>query len=123
MTQGEAWSDFLGYSGTAVVLAAYLPQIIHLLKEHCSAGISVRAYSLWLLSSMLFLVYAAMIQDMVFILVQVVNLIAMSVIVFLAVRFRSQLCSKHLMTHLEHAGEEATQAAANVLRAPRPPTS
>lgn len=40
--------DSFGYAGTAVMIGAYVPQIWHLHREHCSAGISVRAYALWI---------------------------------------------------------------------------
>ncbi len=86
----------LGFVGTGVVAGAYVPQIWHLVKEHCSAGISIRAYFLWFLASVLFLVHAAMIKDIVFILVQVVNLLAIAAVVFYAKRYEKQLCLLHL---------------------------
>jgi PQ loop repeat len=36
-------SQLLGLAGTGIVAAAYIPQIRHLIKEHCSAGISMIA--------------------------------------------------------------------------------
>jgi len=33
-------SQVLGFLGTGLVAMAYIPQIRHLIKEHCSAGIS-----------------------------------------------------------------------------------
>ena len=36
----EQISLIAGFIGTAVVLIAYLPQIIHLIHEHCMVGIS-----------------------------------------------------------------------------------
>jgi len=88
--------QILGFVGTGVVAGAYVPQIWHLVKEHCSAGISIRAYFLWFLASVLFLVHAAMIKDIVFILVQVVNLLAIAAVVFYAKRYEKQLCLLHL---------------------------
>ena len=70
--------DSLGYAGTAVMIAAYAPQIWHLYRERCSAGISVRAYALWIGGSLLFLGHATIIEDPVFTLVQVVNVLALS---------------------------------------------
>jgi hypothetical protein len=46
----------IGDVGTGIVIGAYVPQIWHLWSEHCSAGISERAYALWVLSSALFTV-------------------------------------------------------------------
>jgi uncharacterized protein with PQ loop repeat len=80
-----------GIRRTGVVAGAYVPQIWHLVKAHCSAGISIRAYFLWFLASLLFLVHAAMIKDIVFVLVQVVNLLAIAAVVFHAKRYQMQI--------------------------------
>jgi uncharacterized protein with PQ loop repeat len=45
--------DVIGLTGAAIAGYAYLPQIIHLIKERCSAGISRTAFALWFLSSVL----------------------------------------------------------------------
>ncbi|MGH8733867.1 MAG: PQ-loop domain-containing transporter, partial [Burkholderiales bacterium] len=42
--------SMIGYIGTGIVIGAYAPQISHLWTEHCSAGISERAYALWALA-------------------------------------------------------------------------
>jgi uncharacterized protein with PQ loop repeat len=44
----------IGYIGTGLVVGAYAPQISHLWTEHCSAGISERAYAIWALAAALF---------------------------------------------------------------------
>ena len=77
------------------MIAAYAPQIWHLYREHCSAGISVRANALWIGGSLLFLGHAMIIEDPVFMLVQVVNVLALSSIVVLARRYSGQLCELH----------------------------
>jgi len=89
-------SQIMGFSGTGIVAVAYIPQIRHLIKEHCSAGISIRAYGLWFLASVLFLVHASMIKDIVFVFVQVVNFAAISTIVIYCKRFENQMCLTHL---------------------------
>jgi len=33
-------SQIFGFLGTALVVVGYIPQIHHLMREHCSAGIS-----------------------------------------------------------------------------------
>src|SRR5689334_15104475 len=86
---------FIGYVGTGIVVGAYVPQIRHLWSEHCSAGISERAYALWVLSSALFLGHSIMIDDMVFMVTQLVNVVALVVILVLARRFRNQICAAH----------------------------
>jgi uncharacterized protein with PQ loop repeat len=90
------FSKIMGFSGTGIVAVAYIPQIRHLLKEHCSAGISVRAYSLWFLAAVLFLVHAARIKDVAFVFVQVVNLAAICAIVIYCKRYENQMCLTHL---------------------------
>jgi uncharacterized protein with PQ loop repeat len=85
----------IGYIGTGVVIGAYAPQIWHLWTEHCSAGISERAYALWVLASALFLGHSITIGDAVFMVTQLVNLIALAIILVLARRFRNQICAEH----------------------------
>lgn len=89
-------AEILGFAGTGVVAVAYVPQIIHLHKEHCSAGISLKAYSLWCVSSALFLIHAVMIRDTVFIVVQLINLVAIAVITILVKRYGRHVCLRHL---------------------------
>lgn len=80
--------DSLGYAATAVTIAAYAPQIWHLYRERCSAGICVRAYALWIGASLLFLAHAWNIGDAVFLLLQVVNVLALSIIITLSRRYK-----------------------------------
>ncbi|MGQ0592120.1 MAG: PQ-loop repeat-containing protein [Gammaproteobacteria bacterium] len=46
---------WFGYVGTALVIVAYLPQITHLIREKCSAGISFGAYAIWVVAAVLLL--------------------------------------------------------------------
>jgi uncharacterized protein with PQ loop repeat len=85
----------IGYIGTALVVGAYAPQISHLWTEHCSAGISERAYAIWVLASALFLAHSIAIGDPVFMVTQLVNLVALAIILVLARRFRDQICAAH----------------------------
>jgi uncharacterized protein with PQ loop repeat len=85
----------IGYIGTGLVIGAYAPQIWHLWTEHCSAGISERAYALWVLSSALFFGHSITIGDTVFMVTQLVNMIALAIILVLARRFRNQICAEH----------------------------
>lgn len=45
--------ELLGVLGIAISMLAYLPQVIHLAREHCSAGVSGQAWGMWLVSSLL----------------------------------------------------------------------
>jgi hypothetical protein len=87
--------SMIGYIGTGLVISAYAPQISHLRTEHCSAGISERAYALWALAAAVFLGHSFMIGDAVFMVTQLVNLVAMAIILVLARRFRNQICAAH----------------------------
>ena len=89
-------SQLVGLSGTALVIAGYVPQIHHLVKERCTVGLSPPAFAVWSLASLLFLIHAAMIRDVVFVGVQVVNLVAGSVIVAFCKKFDGQVCPYHL---------------------------
>jgi uncharacterized protein with PQ loop repeat len=85
----------IGYAGTGLVIGAYVPQIWHLWTEHCSAGISERAYGLWALASALFLGHSIIIGDAVFMVTQLVNVVAVAIILVLVRRFRKQICAEH----------------------------
>ena len=85
----------LGVVGTGLVIVGYIPQIVHLIKERCTAGISVAAFSLWCTASLLFLIHAAVIRDGVFIGVQTVNLVAGGLIVVFCRRYEGQVCPFH----------------------------
>ena len=87
--------SMIGYVGTALVIGAYAPQISHLWTEHCSAGISERAYAIWVLASALFLGHSIVIGDTVFMVTQLVNLVALAIILVLVRRFRNQICAAH----------------------------
>jgi uncharacterized protein with PQ loop repeat len=88
-------SQILGFVGTALVIGGYIPQIVHLVKERCTAGISIPAFSLWCVASLLFLLHAAVIQDTVFVGVQCVNLVAGGLIVGFCTRYKGQVCAFH----------------------------
>ena len=74
-------TQILGFVATGLVIVGYIPQIVHLIKERCTAGISISAFSLWCTASLLFLIHAAMIGDAVFVGAQTVNLVAGGLIV------------------------------------------
>ena len=85
---------FLGYIGTFIIVVGYLPQIIHLIKEKCAWGISQRSWILWLIGGIFLLAYSMSKQDMVFSLVQTVQIVAISLTIFYA-RRSTQTCPYH----------------------------
>jgi len=72
-----------------------VPQIVHLIRERRTAGISVLAFSVWCLASLLFLIHASIIGDAVFISLQAVNFVAGGVIVWLSNRYEGEGCPFH----------------------------
>lgn len=91
----------LGLVGALISGIAYLPQIIHLFKEQCSAGISRNAYTLWVASSVLITLSAIYIQAIVFIVLGVVQILATAIILILSTKYRGQVC----LFHLAHSEE------------------
>jgi lipid-A-disaccharide synthase-like uncharacterized protein len=87
--------EMLGVAGIAISMLAYVPQVVHLGREHCSAGVSRRAWAMWLLSSVLIGTLAVYRQDPVFILLQVSTLTSAAVILFLAHKYRGLVCAFH----------------------------
>ena len=88
-------SQLVGFIGTGLIVVGYVPQIGHLINEHCSAGISIKAYAFWCSASLLFLVHASMIGDLVFVCVQSVNLAASGVILVFTRRYDGLVCPTH----------------------------
>jgi lipid-A-disaccharide synthase-like uncharacterized protein len=87
--------ELLGLAGIALSMLAYLPQVVHLAREHCSAGVSRRAWAMWLVSSLTIGALALYRRDLVFILLQLSTLISAAVILFLAGRYRGMVCEAH----------------------------
>jgi uncharacterized protein with PQ loop repeat len=89
-------SEALGFAGTGLVIAGYIPQILHLIKERCTAGLSMPAFAIWCSASLLFLVHATMIRDVVFVGVQIVNMAAGILIVAYCRKYEGHVCPRHL---------------------------
>jgi hypothetical protein len=88
-------SQILGFLGTVTVAIGYLPQIRHLVREHCSAGVSIVAWQVWLLATFLIFSHAFEVFDLVFITLQVVHIIAIISIISLARRYQGLRCAFH----------------------------
>ena len=88
-------TSWVGFIGTVIVVIAYMPQIIHLVRAQCSAGISLKAYALWLVSSLLLLGHAFNLNDAVFIALQSYQLGATMTIVVFAWKYQNCTCELH----------------------------
>jgi lipid-A-disaccharide synthase-like uncharacterized protein len=95
--------ELVGVTGIVLSVLAYLPQVIHLARQHCSAGVSGRAWSMWLASSVMVGALALHRDDPVFILLQVSTLLSAAVIVVLVHRYRGMMCATHALAAREAA--------------------
>lgn len=89
--------EIIGWAGTALVIAAYFPQIRHLYVEKCAWGISLATWWIWLVSSALLLTYAALDGSTMFVLVQAINMLAIAATIVLAKRSEN-VCPYHQQT-------------------------
>ena len=87
--------ETLGMLGIGLSVVAYVPQVSHLSREHCSAGISPRAWAMWLASSLLVGSLAVYRRDYVFISLAITSLLSSTVILLLARRYQGMACSTH----------------------------
>jgi lipid-A-disaccharide synthase-like uncharacterized protein len=87
--------EILGTAGIVISMLAYVPQVVHLGREHCSAGVSRRAWAMWVASSLLIGALALHRRDPVFIMLQVSTLASAAIILFLAYRYRGMACAFH----------------------------
>jgi len=98
-------TEIAGFAGAGLAGAAYVPQISHLVRARCSAGISRLAFAVWLLSSLLTTTRAVAIGAGVFIMLGGTQIVATALIIFYAARYKDTLCPVHL------PGERAAGAA------------
>jgi uncharacterized protein with PQ loop repeat len=97
--------EIVGWIGTVLVVVAYFPQIRHLYVERCAWGISLATWWIWLGSSSLLLVYAFYGGNMMFVLVQMINLLAIGATIILA-RRSNNICPYHTEKTIEADGRE-----------------
>jgi uncharacterized protein with PQ loop repeat len=89
-------TEIAGFVGAGLAGAAYVPQISHLIKARCSAGISRLAFEVWLLASVLVTARAVAIDAGVFIVLGGIQIVATTVIVVYAARYKDTPCPIHL---------------------------
>jgi len=97
-------SEIAGFAGAGLAGAAYVPQISHLIRARCSAGISRLAFEVWLLASVLVTARAIVIHVGVFIALGGIQIVATALIMLLATRYQKTPCPVHLP---HHAGGQA----------------
>lgn len=98
-------TEIAGFIGVGLAGAAYVPQVWHLVREHCSAGISRFAFGAWLVASLLVTTRAMAIRAGVFIVLGSVQIVATTVILFCATKYASSYCARHLPRDLDLEAE------------------
>jgi PQ loop repeat protein len=89
-------TEIAGFAGAGLAGAAYVPQISHLIRARCSAGISRLAFVAWLLASLLTTARAIAIHAGVFIALGGIQIVAAALIMRYATRYKNMPCSVHL---------------------------
>ena len=89
-------TQIAGFAGAGLAGAAYVPQISHLARARCSAGISRLAFEVWLLASVLTTVRAIAIHASVFIVLGGIQIVATALITLCAIRYKDTPCPVHL---------------------------
>lgn len=100
-------SEIAGFIGVGLAGVAYIPQIWHLVREHCAAGISRFAFSLWLGATILVTTNAIAGGATVFIVLGGVQLTATALILLYATKYRSTYCASHVPVDVSVAAEPA----------------
>ncbi len=88
-------AEVAGFIGVGLAGAAYLPQIWHLVREHCSAGISRFAFGVWLVASLLVTTHAIATRAGVFIVLGSVQILATTTILLCATKYARSPCAVH----------------------------
>jgi PQ loop repeat len=88
-------TEIAGFAGAGLAGAAYVPQISHLVRARCSAGISRLAFTAWLLASVLTTARAIAIGAAVFITLGGIQIVATTLIVLCAARYQGTPCPRH----------------------------
>jgi len=89
-------TEIAGFVGAGLAGAAYVPQISHLIRARCSAGISRLAFEIWLLASFLTTARAIAIHAGVFIVLGGTQIVATTLIMFYAARYKDTSCPIHV---------------------------
>lgn len=87
--------EFLAFLGTILIAFAYIPQIAHLIRKHCAYGISVSAWFIWLIATILILPHAIFSGDPVFTVLIFIHIIAISFIATFAYFHQDKVCKNH----------------------------
>lgn len=99
-------TEIAGFIGVGLAGAAYVPQIWHLVRVHCSAGISRFAFCLWLGATLLVTTNAVATGATVFIVLGGVQIVATALILLYTTKYRSTYCAGHMPVDLGAGTEQ-----------------
>ena len=85
-------TEIIGSIGAILIFLAYIPQITHIHREHCSGGISKNSWLIWLVASAFLLTHAVAINDIIFIMLQVVNITSVIIILAMIQFYEARVC-------------------------------
>ena len=88
-------TEVAGFAGAGLAGAAYVPQISHMARARCSAGISQLAFEAWLLASVLTTASAVAIGAAVFVVLGGIQIVATTLITLYAARYKDTPCPSH----------------------------
>jgi len=91
-----AITEIAGFAGAGLAGAAYVPQISHLVRARCSAGLSRLAFAAWLLASVLTTARAVATHAGVFIALGGIQVVATALIMACAARYKDTPCPIHV---------------------------
>jgi uncharacterized protein with PQ loop repeat len=114
-------TEMVGFIGVGLAGIAYLPQITHLIKQHCSAGISRLAFGMWLVSSLLVTAHAVATHAEVFVVLGAVQLVSTAIILVFGTRYHGSFCPLHRPCPpdaAEWANRQATDSVPTRMRTP-----
>lgn len=107
-------TQIAGFIGVGLAGAAYVPQIWHLVRVHCSAGISRFAFCLWLGATLLVTTNAIATRAGVFIVLGGVQIVATTVILIYATKYSASYCGSHGSGTLDPGAEAKTRVVGEV---------
>ena len=89
--------QYLALIGTGLVALGYIPEIKHIFEEHCTGGKDPLAWIIWTLASVFLLAHAIAIQDVVFIILQLINVSFVAFMILLVAIYGRSVCHSHEM--------------------------
>jgi hypothetical protein len=88
-------TELAGFIGAGLAGAAYVPQIWHLIRAHCSAGLSRLAFGTWFAASLLITIHAVASGAVVFVVLGAIQLVATTLVLVYSTKYQHSYCWSH----------------------------